>query len=122
MLFINILLIINSISFLNSKNIILPFNKLTIGNFNGLKTIDNLINYNLYTNISIGTPPQNIAHFIDPTDYSFHFQKKLLTYGNNKFSPFLRQYENLTNFWFQEKKSSTFFRNDSTGFCTDIII
>ena len=36
------------------------------------------------------------------------------------FSQFLRQYENLTNFWFEEKKSSTFKTNDETGFCTDI--
>ena len=102
------------------KNIFLPFDKLTIGNFNGLKNIDDLINYNIYTNISIGTPSQIVAHFIDPTDYSFHFQKKILTYGNYKFSPFLSKYENISNFWFQEKKSSTFSRNDTTGFCTDI--
>ncbi len=106
--------------YLNCKNIVLPFNKLTIGNFNGHKSIDDLITYNIYTNISIGTPPQRVAHFIDPTDYSFNFQKKLITYGNAKFAPYTSQYENLTNFWFQEKKSSTFFRNYTTGFCTDI--
>ena len=118
--FVNILIILNSITFLNSKNIILPFNKLTIGDLDGLTTINDIINYNIYTNISIGTPPQNVVHFIDPTDHCFQFMKKILTYGNNKFSPFLSQYENLTNFWFEEKKSSTFFKNDTTGFCTDI--
>ena len=93
---------------------------MTFGNFTGLKTINDLINYNTYTNISVGTPPQTVAHFIDPTNYGFQFKKKLLTYGNMKFSQFLRQYENLTNFWFEEKKSSTFKTNDETGFCTDI--
>ena len=120
MLYIYIIILINLISFLNSKNIILPFNKLTIGDFNGLKTIDDLINYNIYTNISIGTPPQEVAHFIDPTSYNFNFQKKLVTYGNNKFSPYLKQYENLTNFWFKEKQSSTFKENKKTGFYSDI--
>ena len=102
------------------KNIVLSFGKLTIGNFNGLNNIDDLINYNIYTNISIGTPPQIVAHFIDPTDYSFHFQKKILTYGNYKSIPYLSKYENMRNFWFQEKNSSTFSRNNTTGFCTDI--
>ena len=82
----------------NCKNIVLPFRKLTIGYFSGLRTIDDLISYNIFTNISIGTPPQSVAHFIDPTDYSLHFKKRLITYGNNKFSPFLRQYESLDNF------------------------
>ena len=75
MFFINIIIIINHISFFYSKNIILPFNKLTFENFTGLKTINDLINYNIYTNISVGTPPQTVAHFIDPTNYGFQFKK-----------------------------------------------
>ena len=120
MIYIYIIIIINLIDFLNSKNIILPFYKLTVGDFSGLKTIDDLINYNIITNISMGTPPQEVAHFIDPTSHNFNFQKKLVTFGNNKFNPFLSQYENLTNFWFQEKQSSTFVENNITGFYSDI--
>ena len=116
----NIIIITNILFLFQNKNIILPFQKLTIGNFNGLKTIEDLINYNIYTNISIGTPPQQVAHFIDQTHYLFHFHKKLLTYGNRDFSPFLKEYENLKNFWFEEKKSSTFSFNETTRFCTDV--
>ena len=104
----------------NCNNIILPFSKLTIGYFSGHTSIDDLISYNIFTNISIGTPPQSVAHFIDPTDYSLHFKKRLITYGNNKFSPFLRQYESLDNFWFNEKKSSTFKKYNNSNFFSDV--
>lgn len=106
--------------FLNCKHIILPFDKITIGIFDSLKSLDDLINYNIYANVTIGTPPQTVAHFIDPTEYSFNFKKKILTFGNNKFSPFLSKYENFTDFWFKEEKSSTFYKNETNGFCSDI--
>jgi len=117
---ISIIVLINNFYFFSCKNIVLPFNKMTIENFSGIKSIEDLISFNIYTNISMGTPPQKVAHFIDQTDHSFQFKKKLLTYGNNKFSPFLRQYESLSNFWLDEGKSSTFKREEETGFCTDI--
>ena len=110
----------NIFFFFSCKNIILPFNKITIENFSGIKSIEDLISYNIYSNVSIGTPPQKVAHFIDQTDYSFQFKKKLITYGNNKFSPFLNQYESLSNFWFKEGQSSTFKQEEATGFCSDI--
>lgn len=112
--------VINNIAFLNCNNIVLPFRKLTIGNFNGLKSVDDFITYNIYGNISVGTPPQTVAHFIDPTQNSFNYQRRLVTYGNNKFKPFIPQYDNLTNFWFDELKSSTFKKNDTTNFCWDV--
>jgi cbb3-type cytochrome oxidase subunit 3 len=115
-----IYIILQIFTFLNCKNIVLPFDKITIGIFNSLKSLDDLINYNIYTNVTIGTPPQTVAHFIDPTEYSFNFKKKILTFGNNKFSPFLSKYENFSNFWFKEEKSSTFYKNETNGFCTDI--
>ena len=117
---IGIIILTNYFIFFHCKNIVLPFNKITIENFSGQKSIEDLISFNIFTNISIGTPPQIVAHFIDQTDYYFRFQKRLITYGNNKFSKFLKQYESLSNFWFEENKSSTFKRNDSTGFCSDI--
>ena len=115
-------IIINNILFLNCSNIILPFRKLTIGNFDGNKSIDDLITFNIYTKISVGTPPQTVAHFIDPTLSSFNYQRRLLTYGNNKFKPFLSQYDNLTNFWFDESKSTTFTSKNEEAFnaCSDV--
>ena len=61
----------NIFFFFSCKNIILPFNKITIENFSGIKSIEDLISYNIYSNVSMGTPPQKVAHFIDQTDYSF---------------------------------------------------
>ena len=120
MLFQKILLFVNIIIFNNSKNIILPFKKISIEDFNGRKTIDDLITFNIYTNISMGTPPQIVAHFIEQDDYCFNFKKRLLSYNNVKSSQFLENYENLTNFWFDNKKSSTFIMDNDKDFCSDI--
>ena len=112
--------------FFNCKNIVLPFKKITIGNFNGQKTLEDLINYNIYTNISIGTPPQEDTtqgtsqDDTKTTIYSFNFQKKQITFGNVKFMPYIKQYEKLSNFWFNETKSSTFLSNDTTLYFSDI--
>ena len=120
MLFQKILLFINIIIFNNSKNIILPFKKISIEDFNGRKTIDDLITFNIYTNISMGTPPQIVAHFIEQDDYCFNFKKRILSYNNVKSSQFLENYENLTNFWFDNKQSSTFIMDNDKGFCSDV--
>jgi len=120
MFFQKILLFVNIIIFNNSKNIILPFKKISIEDFNGRKTIDDLITFNIYTNISMGTPPQIVAHFIEQDDYIFNFKKRILSYNNVKSSQFLENYENLTNFWFDNKKSSTFLMDNDKGFCTDV--
>jgi len=120
MFFQKILLFVNIIIFNYSKNIILPFKKISIEDFNGRKTIDDLITFNIYTNISMGTPPQIVAHFIEQDDYIFNFKKRILSYNNVKSSKFLENYENLTNFWFNNKKSSTFIMDNDKGFCTDV--
>ena len=120
MLFQKLLLFLNIIIFNNSKNIILPFKKISIEDFNGRKTIDDLITFNIYTNISMGTPPQIVAHFIEQDDYCFNFKKRILSYNNVKSSQFLENYENLTNFWFDNKKSSTFKMDKDKGFCSEV--
>ena len=120
MLFQKILLFLNIIIFNNSKNIILPFKKISIEDFNGRNTIDDLITFNIYTNISMGTPPQIVAHFIEQDDYCFNFKKRILSYNNVKSSQFLENYENLTNFWFNNKKSSTFKMDKDKGFCSEV--
>ena len=116
----NIILLVDIIFYYHCKNIVLPFKKISIEDFNGRKTIDDLITYNIYTNISMGTPPQIVAHFIEQKDYSFHFKKRILSYNNVKSSKFLGGFENLTNFWFDRKKSSSFIIKDNDGFCSDV--
>ena len=104
---------------IHSKNIVLPFKKITIEDFNGMKTIDDLISYHIYTNITMGTPPQIVAHFIEQSEYSFHFKKRILSY-NAKSSKFLGDFENLTNFWFTSENSSSFIMNNDEGLCSDV--
>ena len=110
---------INNFNLFQSKNIVLPFQKISIENFNGRKTIDDLISFYIYTNISMGTPPQIVAHFLDQKEYAFHFKKRMLSYNNRKINKFF-DLENLTNFWFDKKKSSTFIQNDNETFGSDI--
>ena len=80
MFIIHLIFYINILFFSQNKNIILPFKKITIEDFNGNNTINDLITYNIYTNISMGTPPQIVAHFFDQNDFSFYFQKKMLSH------------------------------------------
>jgi len=119
MILFKIILFINILYFFPCKNIVLPFQKISIEDFNGRKTIDDLISFYIYTNISMGTPPQNVAHFIDQKELSFQFKKRLLSYNVYKTSKFI-DLDNLTDFWFDKEKSSTFFQNDNESFCSDI--
>ena len=116
----NFLLFIDIFFLYKCKNIVLSFNKITIEDYNGRKTIDDYINYNLYTNISMGTPPQMVSHFILQDEYYFIFKKKTsLSYNYYKFSQFLNK-ENLSNFWFDNNKSSTFIIDDDEEVFKDI--
>jgi cell division protein FtsL len=120
MLLMKIILLINILFFSYFKNIILPFKKITIEDFNGRKTINDFITYNIYTNVSMGTPPQTVAHFLDQNDCTFHFKKRLLSHNYSKFREFLGDFNNLTNFWFKNKQSNTFIMNENDDFCSDV--
>ena len=89
MSFQTIIIFLNSIFLIHLKNIVLPFKKITIEDFNGRKTIYDLISYHIYANITMGTPPQIVAHFIEQSEYSFHFKKRILSYNYAKSSKFL---------------------------------
>lgn len=122
MIFIVIVIIqlINIYYFINSKNIILPFKRFTIENFNQKIIINDLLNYNIYTNISIGTPPQKVAHFIDKNDYWYYFKTIVISYKKEKSKEITKVFENLTNFWFSENISSTYILNKNEGYFSDI--
>ena len=119
MLFFIFIQIINYFYCINSKSIILPFNKITIENFSQSKTINDLINYNIYANISMGTPPQIVAHFIDQNDYWYYFQKQLLSHKAAKSKEIIKNFENLKNFWFSENISSTYILNKKELYFSD---
>ena len=120
MIFLNFIQLINILYFLDCKIIILPFNKITIENFLQNKTINDFINYNIYTNISIGTPPQIVGHFIDQDDYWYYFKKPLISHNKTKLNQIMKNYENLKDFWFIEKNSSTLYINNEEGLFSDV--
>ena len=70
----------------NCKNIFLPFKKILFEKFTGQKSIDEYINYDIYIDLLVGTPPQKVTHFIDPNDSVFQFKKKSLQYNIDKFN------------------------------------
>ena len=114
-----VLLFIDIFFLYKCKNIILSFNKISIEDYNGRKTIDDYINYNIYTNILMGTPIQNVSHFILQGEYYFNFKKRSLSYNYIKSSIFLNK-ENLSNFWFDNEKSSTSIISDGEEVFSDI--
>ena len=117
---LNVFLFIYIFFIYNCKNVVLPFNKITIEDFNGRKTIDDYLDYNIYTNISMGTPPQIVSHFILQSEYYFNFKRKTaLSYNFIKYSQFLNK-ENLSNFWFDNNKSSTFIIDDDEEVFKDL--
>ena len=116
MFFPKVILLVNILFFCRTKNIILPFRKISIENFNDKKTIKDLITYSIYTNISMGTPPQIVAHFIEQSEFAYHFRTKILSNDKKK----INGYYNLSNFWYNIKKSSTFVNNESEGYYSDV--
>ena len=51
-----IIIFISSLSIFQTKNIILPFKKMTVETFRETKTISDFLDFNIYTNITMGTP------------------------------------------------------------------
>ena len=58
---------------IQTENLFFPFKKLTIEYLNKTKIISDFINFNIYTNISIGTPKKPVAHFITSNSQSFSY-------------------------------------------------
>ena len=103
-----IILSIISLFLIQSKNIILPFNRVSFEAFIGQKLIDDYINYDIYTDILMGTPKQKVTHFIDPNDSIFQFKKRSLQYNDKKFNSSIAQIESEIFSSFDSEKSSTY--------------
>ena len=115
--FINLIILFIFFIFCQSKNIILPFKKFSVENLNKNKTINDLILFHIYTNISMGTPTQTVAHFIELNDFSFMYQEQLLSRNDKLYSR--KDYRNLQNFWFDRRKSSSYFLDVDEQICSD---
>ena len=70
---LTIVLFLVYFSLFKAKNIVLPFKKLTIEYFNETKSISDFVDFNIYTNISMGTPQKEVAHFIMKSNKLFFY-------------------------------------------------
>ena len=104
---------------INSKKIILNINRVSFQNFIGDIIIDDFINYDIYTELKVGTPPQKVTHFIIPNDRIFQFKKKDVNYNKNKFNDSVEKYLKNLFFLFDSDKSSSFEGYFSDNFILD---
>ena len=60
----------------------MPFKKITVETFKEYKTINDLISYNIFTNIELGSEsePQFVGFIIDQNESSFYLKKRLLLF------------------------------------------
>ena len=115
-LFYEILLIFIKQSLINTKNIILNINRISFQNFIGENKIDDFINYDIYTEIEVGTPPQQVTHFIEPNDKIFQFKKRDINYNTNKFNNSVNNFFETRLSLFNSSKSSSYKGSFSDNF------
>ena len=102
--------------FIYSKNIALNINKISFNDFIQEKKIDDYINYDIYTEIKLGTPPQLVTHFIEPHERVFQFKKIEINYNKNKFNNSVINFFENTFYYFNSSKSITYIDSFSDNF------
>ena len=91
------------------KTIILSLKRISYEKDSGRTLIDDYINYDIYTEILMGTPSQKVTLFIEPNDSTFQFKKISLQYNNHKFKESLiTKFQENNLFLFNSTKSSTY--------------
>ena len=105
--------IINILYLIVCKNIVLPFKKITVETFKEYKTINDLISYNIFTNIELGSEsePQFVGFIIDQNESSFYLKKRLLSFNFTKSNEIMKLYHKMPNFWFDKRKSIVIMLN-----------
>ena len=117
-----IIIFIISFLLIRTKNIVLPFKKLTIQYLEENKTISDFIEFNIYANLSIGTPPQNVGHFIPQNGNFFSFGViNLVDNISQEYDNIQKEIENSLNIFYSTEKSNSFQTLDlDHGICSDI--
>ena len=107
---------------IKSKNLIFPFKKLTIEYLNKMKTISDFINFNIYANVTMGTPKKTVALFITKSPNTFYFNDIKLQYRDIKeYDEIQKDIENSINLYYTPKNSSSFKEiNNFYGIYSDI--
>ena len=92
-----------------NKNLVFPFKKLTVEFFNETKSISDFIDFNIYANISIGTPSQIVAQFILNSNRPFSLARMSLQgHGSASFINIEKQIENTLDIFYNYENSSTY--------------
>ena len=92
-----------------TNNLLFPFKKITIEYLNETKSISDFIDFNIYTNITMGTPKKNVGHFITDDDNSFFYDTLQLHYtGREDYNKIQKEIENSVGFYYLSKESSSF--------------
>ena len=117
-----LILFIIYLNYFEQKNIALPFKKLTIEYFYKTKSISDFINFDIYTNISMGTPLKNVAHFICMSNKFFYYDKFRLQHTTDPdLDKIQKEIENSLDIFYNIHNSSTFeVVNSSFNFYSDI--
>ena len=102
--------------FIYTKNIVLNINKISFNDFIQEKKIDDYINYDIYTEIKLGTPPQLVTHFIEPHERVFQFKKIEINYNKNKFNNSVINFFENKFYYFNSSKSITYIDSFSDNF------
>ena len=105
-----------------SNNLVFPFKKLTIESLNETKTISDFIQFNIYTEIPMGSPKKNVAHFIVANDGLFEFSGLLIHYTEKaEYDKIQKNIENSYNLFYRTNDSSSFKAlDDYHGVYSDI--
>ena len=94
--------------FFQSKNLVFPFKKLTIEYLNESKTISDFIDFNMYTNISMGTPQKRVGHFITKSDKSFYYDTLQLQYhASSEYERIQKEIENSIDIYYYSPNSTS---------------
>ena len=108
MFIIYIISIISLYNYCVCKNIVLSIKRISYEKILGKAVIDDYINYDIYTELQIGTPPQRVSLFIEPNDSVFQFKKFSLQFNINKFNAsFITNIEKNYLSLFNSNKSSS---------------
>ena len=105
-----------NLRFIYTKNIVLNINKISFENYIGKYLIDEYINYDIFTEIKIGTPPQKVTHFVDSNEKIFQFKKFDIKYNNNKFNNSVNDYIENYLYLFDSNKSISYKGSFSDNF------
>ena len=105
----SLILFLSFFELFHFKNLLFPFKKLTIEYLNKTKSISDFIDFNIYTNISMGTPKRPVAHFITDNDQLFYYNDlRLHSHSSKEYNEIQNKIENSINIYYTPDNSSSF--------------